>query len=263
MKTKYDITNLLNTKPMSAWECARIIITHLNEERSTGEWFLSYADIGSIRDGKKDNSAHYNDLIDVDENLQLMVANTYQNILNYKLMTLILNNILESYVNAIYQEDVIWCVEWIESKNKKMSKVLNVLKSTLKHMFRLTSPYAYLGDMGKNLRWEDMGKVDINNSKEVITIAMQKRRAFLGSVLAYREIIVKWCEKIQINYFLERVDAQIESLEIEDMACKRSLLILHNHFTLKKWGYDGFLKNEMDKVVEATYGDEHESFLED
>ena len=263
MKTKYDITNLLNTKPMNAWECARIIITHLNEERSTNRWFLSKEEIISIRDGKKDNSAHYNDLLDIDENLQLMVANTYQNILNYKIMTLILNNILESYVNAMYQDDVIWCVEWIESKNKKMSKVLNVLKSTLKHMFRLTSPYAYLGDMGKDLRWEDMGKVHINNSKEVVTMAMEKRRTFLASILAYRELIAKWCEKTQINYFLERIDVQLENLEIEDMSCKRNLLILHNHFTLKKWWYVWFLKKEMDSEVKAIYGSEHESFLED
>ena len=37
MKAKYDITNLLSNKPMNAEECARIIISSLNQERETGK----------------------------------------------------------------------------------------------------------------------------------------------------------------------------------------------------------------------------------
>jgi hypothetical protein len=37
MNTKYDINNLLKNKPMKADECARIVISNLNEESDTGK----------------------------------------------------------------------------------------------------------------------------------------------------------------------------------------------------------------------------------
>ncbi len=70
MEAKYNINNLLKNKPMDGGDCARIIIAHLNDERSGGGGFLTNEEIISIRDGKKNSSKYYNELIDIDQNAQ-------------------------------------------------------------------------------------------------------------------------------------------------------------------------------------------------
>ncbi len=169
-----------------------------------------------------------------------MTVNLYINLLNYKILTIQLIDITDAFVRALYQEDIIGCVEWLEKENKKMKKSINVLKSELRHIFVMNTMRAYLQKSGDSYnlkkceKLEDLKDIDIEDLRLVFEIGMLKRRVLMSSVLAYKELITKACEKIGIDYFKNKIESMMEDVERDDSTLARDIMILHEYFGVKK-----------------------------
>jgi len=174
-----------------------------------------------------------------------------------------LTDIIDSYVRALYQNDIIECVEWLEKKNKGIKKSIKVLKSELRHVFVMNTIHVYLKNYKKRERLEDLKNIDVEDIREVFEMGMLKRRKLMNSILAYKELITSSCEKMGIDYYTNKIANMMDDVALEDKTLARNIVILHNHCSLEKKKYDGFLIKELEKPNEIVYGEEHESFLED
>jgi hypothetical protein len=120
-----------------------------------------------------------------------MATSAYEAILNLEITTLCLNGILESYINDMHQSRAIRCINRLEEEDSKLSIILTELKDILKNIFIVTAIHVHLRHDIENYKREDFKKSHINESAEFIITLMQKRRDFISSILAYKEMITK------------------------------------------------------------------------
>lgn len=266
---------------MNAEECAKVIIANLHEEKETGRWFLIYEEIMNIRRWEMDHPGYYNELIDTDDNMFRMAISAYHISLEYIIHTRKINEILKSYL-TIRQWKLIMI--WINCElciTEKISKNFDTLKATLNEIFQSIAIDAciysaihkrceelkleYLEPEETkllDLKWIDMRKIHINDSRSLLVKYLKRVRDLMGSILAYKELIIKWYKKTGDSYYLDKINAIIDSTKLESDILDSNLNILHNWYKDIETGYDGFLKKEMDMEAKATFWKEHEGFLE-